>query len=67
VATARNFGVNQARAALIAFLDDDDIWLPHKLERQMAAWNDSPGAGGVSAFNLGTGNNTVGTRPVPVE
>jgi glycosyltransferase involved in cell wall biosynthesis len=34
---ARNFGVKNARAAWIAFLDDDDEWLPQKLERQVRA------------------------------
>src|SRR5215470_6398216 len=32
---ARNFAINLARGGWIAFLDDDDIWLPHKLERQI--------------------------------
>jgi glycosyltransferase involved in cell wall biosynthesis len=36
VAAARNTGVAQATAPLIAFLDSDDLWLPHKLERQVA-------------------------------
>ncbi|GHF36009.1 glycosyltransferase involved in cell wall biosynthesis [Deinococcus metalli] len=33
---ARNIGVRAARAAWIALLDDDDEWLPHKLEQQWA-------------------------------
>lgn len=35
-AGARNIGVANANGAWIAFLDDDDEWLPHKLERQLA-------------------------------
>jgi glycosyltransferase involved in cell wall biosynthesis len=32
---ARNAGVNEARSQWIAFLDDDDEWLPQKLEIQL--------------------------------
>jgi glycosyltransferase involved in cell wall biosynthesis len=34
---ARQRAIELARGEWIAFLDQDDIWLPHKLERQMAA------------------------------
>src|SRR5579862_1754185 len=33
---ARNVGADQAKGEWIAFLDDDDEWLPSKLERQIA-------------------------------
>ena len=33
---ARNIGVQNARSEWIAFLDDDDEWLPSKIEKQMA-------------------------------
>jgi glycosyltransferase involved in cell wall biosynthesis len=36
-AAARNRGVSEARGQWIGFLDDDDEWLPRKLEAQLAA------------------------------
>lgn len=39
---ARNEGVRQADAPLIAFQDSDDIWKPEKLEKQMAYWQEYP-------------------------
>jgi glycosyltransferase involved in cell wall biosynthesis len=38
---ARNRGLAGARGTWIAFLDDDDLWAPDKLERQLRALKDS--------------------------
>ncbi len=41
--TARNDALRQASGAWIAFLDQDDVWLPHKLEKQIALASDGVG------------------------
>jgi glycosyltransferase involved in cell wall biosynthesis len=47
VAAAKNACVRLSSAPLIAFLDGDDLWRPHKLERQLAALAADPEAGAV--------------------
>jgi glycosyltransferase involved in cell wall biosynthesis len=45
ISESRNLGLGQAKGKYIAFLDADDVWLPHKLERQVAVMKSHPQAG----------------------
>ena len=40
---SRNVGLEMARGEFIAYLDDDDEWVPSKLERQTEAMNNADG------------------------
>lgn len=46
---ATNTGVAAANGELIALLDQDDLWFPAKLSRQVGALRGEPDAGGVVA------------------
>lgn len=53
MSTSRNLGLKHARGKYIAFLDSDDVWLPGKLEQQVAILDSQPNAGmvyGLSEF-----------------
>ena len=45
VCVSRNLGIRKAKGDYIAILDADDVWFPHKLERQVAILNSHPEAG----------------------
>ena len=47
-AVARNEGVKASHGSFIAFLDDDDEWLPTKIERQLAIMKSYPNISGVA-------------------
>lgn len=44
-AVPRNFGIRHARGRFVAFCDDDDLWMPEKLSRQVALMERRPEVG----------------------
>ena len=66
---ARNTGIRESTAPLIAFLDCDDWWDPRKLEAQVEAIDRFPGAGVVysAAMMVIEGTGEMALDPAVVE
>jgi len=43
IAVSRNLGIRNAEGSLIAFIDQDDLWVPQKLDKQVNALEKIPG------------------------
>jgi glycosyltransferase involved in cell wall biosynthesis len=49
---SRNTGIRASRGHLVAFLDDDDLWLPGKLDAEISAFEQFPDAKAVVSDSL---------------
>jgi glycosyltransferase involved in cell wall biosynthesis len=61
-AVARNLGISLSASRYVAFLDADDMWLPDKLERQVAFLESHPGAG-VVCSDFSTDGRAYSAQP----
>jgi glycosyltransferase involved in cell wall biosynthesis len=67
LAGARNSGIMRATGELVAFCDDDDEWLPEKLDRQVARLLATPSAAVSTTGILVRYQDRTTTRLAPTE
>ena len=65
VSAARNAGLAAAASAWVAFLDDDDLWGPHKLRRQLDAVHATGHRWACSATVSFAGSQVIGVADPP--
>lgn len=67
LAGARNSGIDAAEGEFVAFLDDDDEWLPGKLAAQVRRFVEKPDAIAVGTAMIIDDGETTHVRLVPAE